>query len=166
MENKQFEESGYRFSFPSAQQAIKADAVNYAQLAFVDFIVETDSMFYFIEVKNPDNPKAHSKNRTEYLAKLREDIFPNGVVKKFSDTLLSQLAMGHLFPKPVQYIFILEFSAFSSYERQILFEKVNNRLPVGLKNSVFINVSRINSFQLLTIAEFEKRYQNFSVEPI
>lgn len=166
MENRQFEESGYRFSFPSALNAVKADAVNYARLSFVDFIVETDSMFYFIEVKNPDNPKAHIKNRADYLVKLRENIFPDGIVKKFSDTLLAQLAMGHSFPKPVEYIFILEFSAFSSYERQMLFEKINNRLPVGLRDKVFINVSRIKGFQLLTMAEFEKQYKSFSIEHV
>lgn len=164
MENKQFEESGYRFSFPTAQRADKADAVNYAGMSFVDFIVETDSTIYFIEIKNPDNPKAPSKNREEYLAKLQESVFPNAVVKKFSDTLLAQLAMGRSFPKPVQYIFILEFSAFSSYERQILFDKVNHRLPVGLNDRNFTNVDRVESFQLLTIAQFEEQYQDFSVE--
>ena len=87
MENKLFEESGYRFSFPAVQRAMKADVVNYAGLSFVDFIVETDSMVYFIEVKNPDNPKAPSKNRDEYFARLQETAFPNAVVKKFSDTL-------------------------------------------------------------------------------
>jgi len=33
MENKQFEKSGYRFSFPAAQHAVKTDAVNYAKEA-------------------------------------------------------------------------------------------------------------------------------------
>ena len=166
MENKQFEESGYRFSFPAVQRAIKADAVNYAGLSFVDFIVETDSMFYFIEVKNPDNPNAPSKNRNEYFDKLQETVFPNAVVKKFSDTLLAQLAMGYSFPKPVQYIFILEFGAFSSYERQILFDKVTHRLPVGLNHRTFTNVALVKNFKLLTIAQFEEQYQDFTVQPL
>lgn len=166
MENKQFEESGYRFSFPAVQQAVKADVVNYAGLSFVDFIVETDSLVYFIEIKNPDNPKAPSKNRDEYLARLQDTIFPNAVVKKFSDTLLAQLAMGRSFQKPVQYIFILEFGAFSSYERQRLFDKVNHRLPVGLNHKVFTNVALVKNFKLLTIAQFEEQYQEFAVEAI
>lgn len=166
MESKQFEESGYRFSFPAVQRAIKADAVNYAGLSFVDFIVEADSMVYFIEIKNPDNPNAPSKNRDKYFARLQEAVFPNAVVKKFSDTLLAQLAMGYSFPKPVQYIFILEFRAFSSYERQILYDKVNHRLPVGLNHRAFANIACIKSFRLLTIAQFEEQYQDFAVEPI
>ena len=40
-----FEESGYRFRFPSALWAVKADVVNYARLSLVDFVVETDSVF-------------------------------------------------------------------------------------------------------------------------
>lgn len=166
MANRQFEESGYKFSFLGVQRAIKADSVNYAGLSFVDFIVETDSMVYFIEIKNPDNPKAPSKNRDEYLEKLKKSVFPNAVVKKFSDTLLAQLAMGYSFPKPVQYIFILEFSAFSSYERQILFDKVNNRLPVGLNHRAFTNVAVVKSFKLLTIAQFKEQYQDFAVESV
>lgn len=166
MENKHFEESGYRFSFPAVQRAIKADSVNYAGFSFVDFIVETDSMFYFIEIKNPDNPNAPSQKRDEYFAKLQEAVFPNAVVKKFSDTLLAQLAMGYSFPKPVQYIFILEFRAFSSYERQRLFDKVNHRLPVGLNHRIFTNVAQVKSFKLLTIEQFEEQYPGFTAEPI
>ena len=50
MNNKKFEESGYCFSFLTAKNAVKADEKNYAQLSSVDFIVETDSSFLFIEV--------------------------------------------------------------------------------------------------------------------
>ena len=166
MESKQFEESGYRFSFPSAQRVVKADAVNYAGLSFVDFIVETDSMIYLIEVKNPDNPNAPSKNRDEYFARLQEAVFPNGVVKKFSDTLLAQLAMGRVFSKPVQYIFILEFRAFGSYERQKLFDKVNHRLPAGLNHKVFTNIAQIKNFKLLTATQFREQYPDFALEAI
>ena len=161
-----FEESGYRFRFPSALWAVKADVVNYARLSLVDFVVETDSVFYFIEVKNPDNPKASPKNRRDFLSKLQAETFPAEITKKFTDTLLAQLAMGRSFPKPVQYLFILEFGAFSSYERQILFDRVNNRLPAGLKDSVFVNVSSVKSFRLLTIAEFQRQFRDFCVESI
>lgn len=166
MENKQFEESGYKFSFPAAQRAVKADAVNYAGLSFVDFIVETDSMVYFIEIKNPDHPNALPKSRDAFFSRLQDEVFPNAVVKKFSDTLLAQLAMGCSFPKPVQYIFILEFGAFSSYERQILFDKVTHRLPVGLNHRTFTNVALVKNFKLLTIAQFEEQYQDFTVQPL
>lgn len=165
MENKQFEESGYCFSFPTAQNAVKADEKNYAQLSSVDFIVETDSFFYFIEVKNGDTSQSRAESRIQFLDKLRNQNFPFDMVKKFSDTLMARLAMGETFAKPIRYIYILEFSAFGSYERMKLFEKVNDRIPKGLKNEVFTKVNSIDGFDLLTVEKFKNEYPDFCVEP-
>lgn len=164
MKTKTFAESGYLFDFSNAMCAKKADETNYAGLSSVDFIVETATAFYFVEVKNPDNPRTPAENQEDYLRRLNEAVFPLEAVKKFSDTLLSQLAMGRVFPKPVHYIYLLEFQAFTSYERLALWEKVSKRLPVGLKNKRFVNVLNVGKFELLTMEQFQNTYREFPVE--
>ena len=165
MNNKKFEESGYCFSFLTAKNAVKADEKNYAQLSSVDFIVETDSSFLFIEVKNADTSKSKEEAKMQFLKKVGDRKFPVDTVKKFSDTLMALLAMGATFPKPIRFIYILEFSMFGSHERLRLVDEVNNRMPWGLKNKIFTKVKSLTSFELLTVEKFRTKYPDFNIEP-
>ena len=165
MNNKKFEESGYCFSFLTAKNAVKADEKNYAQLSSVDFIVETDSSFLFIEVKNADTSKSKEEAKMQFLKKVGDRKFPVDTVKKFSDTLMAQLAMGATFPKPIRFIYIVEFSMFGSHERLRLVDEVNNRMPWGLKNKIFTKVKSLTSFELLTVEKFRTKYPDFNIEP-
>ena len=83
MNNKKFEESGYCFSFLTAKNAVKADEKNYAQLSSVDFIVETDSSFLFIEVKNADTSKSKEEAKMQFLKKVGDRKFTVDTVKNF-----------------------------------------------------------------------------------
>lgn len=48
----------------------------------------------------------------------------------------------------------------------LFFDKVNNKLPFGLKSEIFDKVNKINSFELCSIDELKTNYANFSVEAI
>ena len=123
---KIYEESGLRFDFNMAKSVKRADKPNVQGLSLVDFIFETDSEYIFIEVKNPDNVRAHEEQRKEYLSELALDTYQLKMAMKFKDSLLKEVTTGKYFDKPIIYLILLEFSAFDINQRMILLNKIRN----------------------------------------
>ncbi|MBZ9626065.1 hypothetical protein G9F71_024990 [Clostridium sp. FP2] len=65
-----FSEGEYSFDFSESLNAYKADNKTRAWLKSVDFIVETEKTFLFIEVKNVDNKNTPKEQTKQWLEKL------------------------------------------------------------------------------------------------
>ena len=156
-----FEESGLRFDFGMARNAIKADAKNVQGLSLVDFIVETDTEYVFIEVKNPDNPCANKKKRRIYLEDLRLDTYYLKMARKFKDSLLKEVVMGKCFIKPITYIVLLHFSLFDMNQRMVLLNKIREQIPI-FKETEYKAVMKITFAGVMNIDEFNVHYPQFS----
>jgi hypothetical protein len=158
-----FNESGFVFDFTQCVCVEKADAQNVAGTKSVDFIAETEKCSLYIEVKNPDNPRAIGHPERE---KFYQDIqsnqtkFPLEIGMKVKDSLLQQYALGKIFTKPIHFILILQASNLAAKERIRLFEKIRGYVPTGLNCNDFQNFTSI-IFHLQTITEFQEKYDQF-----
>ena len=155
-----FEESGLRFDFGTAKNAKKADERNVQGLSLVDFIIETDIEYIFIEVKNPDNSRASEKHRLKYLKDLTLDTYYVKIAMKFKDSLLKEVVMGKCFDKPITYILILQFSLFDINQRVVLFNKIREQIPL-FNEAEYKAVSRAAFAGVMNILDYNKKYPQF-----
>ena len=118
-----FREGRFIFDFTHSMDAFIADKPQYNGLSAVDFIVETEECFLFIEVKDPLNPKGAKHGNSGISEKFKEQLQPRSIATKFKDNLLLELAKGKTFQKPIVYIFILELDA---AQRRKIFEEIHN----------------------------------------
>jgi hypothetical protein len=158
---KVYMESGLNFDFRLAKDVKKADSPSVQGLSAVDFIVETESEFIFIEVKNPDNPHAQDRQRKEYLGELGLETYPLKMAMKFKDTLLKEVITGKSFDKPIKYLILLQFSMFDTNHRIMLLNKIREHIPL-FKESTYKAVESIAFLGIMTVDEFCEKYPCFS----
>lgn len=103
------EEADLRFNFTDAQAAKKFDdhehGLSYCMKA-VDFIVELENDFLFIEIKDPSNPKAREKDRKKFIDKAIDGGLKDEIVKKFRDSFIYRYSENKL-NKPIHYISVV-----------------------------------------------------------
>jgi hypothetical protein len=160
MENKILKEGRFEFDFSESLDAFVADKPQYNGLSAVDFIVETDDRFLFIEVKDPDHPNALKfGNVKNFLEELKN---PAKIAMKFKDSMLKELAKGRTFQKPVTYILILECSEFYSAQRRKTFAEINSAIP-SFKEDYFPAIKNASFAPLYNISDFQKSFPLFKV---
>lgn len=131
-------------------------------LSDVDYILEREKDYLFIEYKNCDIPNA--ANPEAYYKKLKEDNHYIKIARKYYDSLLFVLALGKI--KPVRYVYILECQKAAATERKMIREKIMMKLPFALqRNPVFQN-PWIDEFQVCSIEEWNQNFPDFLVSPI
>ncbi|MBU3179258.1 hypothetical protein KPL47_23475 [Clostridium estertheticum] len=167
MSDKIIIEGEYSFDFSESIDAYKADDKTKAGLKSVDFIVETEKTFLFIEVKNVDNKNTPKKQTQLWLEKLKEPrkVFLNDMGGKFKDTLLHNFAMEKYFQKPIRYIIILQFDIFDSKQRGRLKEELHAFLPMGLSNSEYKRKIKIEKYDVVNIKQWNEN-KDYSMYPI
>lgn len=159
MANLILNEGRFMFNFTSCVNAFTADKPQYNGLSAVDFIVETDEKFLFIEIKDPDNPQAQKfKNAKNFIEELES---PAKISGKFKDSLLKELAKGETFVKPIEYILVLECESLNSAQRHRIFTQVSCAVPQF--KEAFFPAIKSASFSLFDITSFQKSFPLFKV---
>ena len=160
MGDKILKEGRFEFDFSNSISAFIADKPQYHGLSAVDFIVETDDKFLFIEVKDPDHPYALKfGNPSEFIDELKK---PTKLTGKFKDSLLKELAKGKAFQKPVVYILILEWSKLDAAQRRKTFENIQSTIP-RFKEDCFPAIKTANCAPLYNVNEFREAFPMFKV---
>ena len=97
MGDKILKEERFEFDFSNSIDAFIADKLQYHGLSAVDFIVETDDKFLFVEIKDPDHPHALKfGNPDEFIDKLRK---PAKLTGKFKDSFVKRVGKGEVVSK-------------------------------------------------------------------
>ena len=159
MTNNIFEESGFEFDFSNSINAYRFDNVSYYGLKLIDFVVETQNEYLFVEVKNPDNKKSRPESRKQFLEEIKNDEYREYCLKmaiKFKDSILKELAMSKTFSKPIIYILLLEYSQFDARQRSKIYERINGHIP-AFKETAYTAIKNIK-FALHNKDEFIKNY--------
>ena len=160
MADRIFKEGRFKFDFSNSLDAFVADNPQYHGLSAVDFIVETDDKFLFIEIKDPDHPYALKYgNPDEFIEELKK---PAKLTGKFKDSLLKELAKGKTFQKPVVYVLVLEWNKFDAAQRRKAFENIRSTIP-QFKEEYFSMIKRTTCTPLYNMSEFEKAFSMFKV---
>ena len=175
---KILDEGNLRFDFSGCHlvsDVIKFDTKNPNGTTGVDFIAETDDCFYFIEVKDFQDPHPHAvakrkagfemlvaaaKEKKELqddeLSSAKGSIFNLKLGLKIKDSLLRKYAYGEAFSKEVKYIVFINLDKLDKVQRGRLKEKIFGHIPTGFNTDEFSAFRRI-SFDLVN-AEQIKAY--------
>ena len=129
-------EGDLSFTFNGALSAVKFDdspahGLTHCMKA-VDFVVEFQDYYVFVEVKDPDNPNAQSQTVQAFSDKLQSGELCNDLVAKYRDSFLYRWAEEKV-DKPVSYFILLSMSFLSS--TALMQQGHNLRAKLPLKQS-------------------------------
>ena len=92
---------------------VKPDLPNFhgiSEMHRVDFVVEFEEAIVFVEVKDPDNPKARVEGLAKFHGELEDGTLSDTFAAKFIDTFLYRWAEKEVY-KPVHYINLVTLDA-------------------------------------------------------
>ena len=128
------EEGNLHLQVPQKMQPKKFDDASTHGLSHcmkaVDFIIETESHFLFIEFKDPDNPLSHENNRKEFLEKFKSGKIDADLSQKYRDSWIYQYSSGNLNSKPVKYLILIACESLSTAELSARTDGVRRKLPL------------------------------------
>lgn len=116
-------ERDLEFNFPTALNAFQFDDVafhGFSTMKRVDFIVEYEDYYHFLEIKDPDHPNA--SNSEAFIRKFSGVELIHELAGKYRDTLLFRI-LSEKPEKPITYIVVLSMA---SLEPALLINKQDN----------------------------------------
>jgi hypothetical protein len=96
----------------------------------VDFIIELQDSVLFVEFKDPENPQAHTKDRTAFIRKFLSGQLDADLKIKYRDSWLYEWAQGRA-QKPITYLVLLGASTLSDAELLARTEALKRQLPIN-----------------------------------
>ena len=99
-------EGDLEFDFSDAIDGIKFDDATHCLshcMKAVDFVVELDEKYLFVEVKDPAHPRARPQNQAGFQEDTLDGTLRNEIVTKFRDSFLYRWAENKL-DKPVIFL--------------------------------------------------------------
>ncbi|WP_290603499.1 hypothetical protein [Janthinobacterium sp.] len=121
----------------------------------VDFVVEFQDEIYFIEIKDPDNPKCPAASRQEYLKRILSGGVDSDLKLKYRDSFLYEWASGNI-TKPVRFLVLIGAEALSDAELLVRTEALKRLIPVtGPRKTAWKN-SFISGCAVMNIASWNR----------
>lgn len=134
---------------------------NKVGLKDVDFIIEQEESMILLEYKNGNTAQAlaHGSNFNPNNEKVI-----NNIPEKYFDALhyLSLLDKT----KPKHYVWVLEYPHGSVVTRKLLRNKIMKQLPFQLQASLSDKIKLIESFEVLSIAEWNEKYGQYPMSRV
>lgn len=125
----------------------------------VDFIIEQDENLILLEYKNGNTVQAieHGNNFDPNTA-------IDSIVKKYFDALHYLSLLNKT--KPKHYVWVLEYPHGSAVTRKLLRNKIIKQLPFQLQASLSDKIKLIESFEVLSIAEWNEKYGQYPMSRV
>lgn len=130
-------EGNLEFSFNAVQSVDRLDDAQHGMthcMKAVDFIVESNDRYWFIEVKDPDNPRATAAAKKAFAENLKTGKLRKDLVIKYRDSFLYRWAMKKL-DKPVKYVVLLCMKALDDAALLQQNDNLRRNLPTEKANS-------------------------------
>ena len=96
----------------------------------VDYIVEEDDRVSFIELKDPEHPRAKEGNREDFIRRFQAGKLDEDLKYKYRDTFLYEWASGGL-DKPIFYWIVVAIETLSSADLSIRTDNLKRKLPLN-----------------------------------
>ena len=96
----------------------------------VDWIIEFDDCYLFLELKDPQHPDAPQQNRDRFLREFRGSGLDEELKYKYRDSFLYEWASGRA-DKPVHYLVLIADDALTDAELAIRTDALARILPLG-----------------------------------
>jgi len=128
-------EGNLRIEFPSTVRAWKFDDGEVHGLSHcmkaVDFVVEERDRISFIELKDPDHPRATNESREKFVNDIQSGKLDEELKYKFRDTFLYRWASGKGYRK-IHYWVIIAMEDLLASDLMRRGESLRRKLPVGV----------------------------------
>ena len=95
----------------------------------VDFIIELDNHYVFIEFKDPQHPNAQDRNQQEFIRDLQSGQIDEELKYKYRDSFLYEWALGRA-KKPVDYFVLVALDSLTSADLIKRTDTLRSKLPL------------------------------------
>ena len=95
----------------------------------VDYIIEMPERIIFLEIKDPDNPKAKPEKRQAFFEELTSEKIDNDLKIKYRDSFLYEWAFGRTI-KPIHFWFLIGAERLDSDQLVRRTESLKAKLPI------------------------------------
>ncbi len=102
-------ENDLSFSFTDALNVVKFDDRNHGLshcMKAVDFIIELEEYYLFVEVKDPSHPRSRPENTNDFTLKVSDGSLQRELLSKYRDTFIYRWSQDKL-DKPVHYLSLI-----------------------------------------------------------
>jgi len=158
-----FREGDLEIEFPDHAAPRRFDDPKTHNLAHcmkaVDCIFEWNGETYFLEIKDPDSPKAQTEGKEQFLRDFQSGILNNNLTYKYRDSFIYEYASGRVKGK-IHYIVLLCMSRLDSYLLSNRSDELRKSIPLEGPNGPW-QKSFISSCTVLNIETWKRTLTQF-----
>ena len=129
----------------------------------VDFVVELDDCYQFIEIKDPQNPGAPTGTDIQYAQTLLSGGLADDLKYKYRDSFLYEWASGRA-EKPVDYLVLVALDLLSEPELSIANDMLERNLPLHGPGSQPWARPLVRSCGVFNIASWNRTFPDYPVQ--
>ena len=160
-----FEERDLQITMSNVKEARRFDGPDHGLshcMNAVDFVVELDDRFLFIEFKDPQHPGATTESRENFIGRLLSGSLDEELKHKYRDSFLYLWAAGRI-GKPIYYMVLIAHDALTSADRVLdrRTSELKRKLPAGLPSKWIHTI--VEDCAVFNLASWNQRFQDFQV---
>jgi hypothetical protein len=160
-----FREGDLEIEFPDQVAPRRFDDPKTHKLAHcmkaVDCIFEWNGDTYFLEIKDPDSPRAQAQGREQFLQDFQSGILNNNLTYKYRDSFLYEYASGHIKGK-THYIVLLCMNRLDSYLLSNRSDELRKSIPLEGPSGPW-QKSFVSTCTVLNIEAWKRHLKQFPV---
>lgn len=156
-------EGNLEFTFKGVRDAVKFDGSSHgltSVMSAVDFVVELERAYLFVEVKDPDNPRATDEGRDKFSDKLSSEELLWGLVEKYRESFLYRWAQKRI-DKPITYVVLLCAQRLDPILLLGQQDKLREYLPLTRPDCWARGIA--DGCAILTLEQWKKKFPDFAV---
>ena len=128
-----FIEGDLQITFSNAKCARKFDDASHGLghcMKAVDFVVELDDRYLFIEFKDPQNPLAKNRDQQRFIQQFQAGQIDEDLKYKYRDSFLYEWASGRA-SKPIYYYVLVALDSLDSADLIRRTDALKSKLPIN-----------------------------------
>ncbi len=128
----------------------------------VDFVIELDDCYQFIEIKDPQNPSAPTGTDTRYSQSLLSGGITEELKYKYRDSFLYEWASGRA-GKPVDYMVLIALEQLAEPQLSTVSDMLQRNLPLRGPGSQTWPRPIVRSCGVFNIASWNRNFPDYPV---
>jgi hypothetical protein len=161
-------EGNPRIDFPAGTPARKFDDISHGLahcMKAVDFIVELDDRYLFIEIKDPQHPDSKTADRNKWIRKFLLGSIDEEFKYKYRDSFLYAWASDQL-KKPIHYYVIVAIDTLSEADLIARTDDLKRKLPLAGPASGVWKRNIVDGCAVFNIATWNKILPDYPLSRI
>ena len=161
-------EGDLQVSFPDASNGRKFDAPGREHglshcMKAVDFIVEFDNKYLFIEFKDPQQPGATEERRKKFIETFKRGNLDNDLKYKCRDSFLYEWASGRA-NKPIYYFVLIALDSLQSRDLAARTDAMQRELPINGPGGTPWNRPFVSQCIVFNIESWNRRFPSYQIK--